>query len=1382
MGEQAYTILRTAALIGALAVSSLCLAQRTASIVGNKVVYFPPVGQAQPIAEAPLPIPDDPVAVTSGLTYTGQVPQHSQYVQLDDRERILFFIVDGDVFDRDGYLIARRSQEVQTTQPHPFLDGRVKDGRGEVVVAPVPGRCGAWYIVHSRMPTSQAPHILGFSVLDLDQRNQLFPTDQDRHGKILDWDDFFAQGYDGYMDNFNLNPFVTTSAGLIPDDPNVRNGPVKLKSLYVAATGRTFLLVSTGFALAKYEMKNDGIQFLGWDPIIRSAQLTETYQTAKGELEAFLDGSTLVVALTYDMLSISNLPPVPFARKAPFIYITNLNLTTTNLAQVGQPVIIAEDEVPVDGPPVSQDALGRPINQPGIGGLEFSANGQFVYWLKSYPGPLNDYLGCWDRLNNQPFPFGGLPLLPFLDSKLELHGDTSGVDALYVSGTKTDGTHVLGALLDPNAPLVTAWSNEAFTTSSNSLCVDESLNAPSGPAQDPYHLLDKQGLNDQTVPLLNERICCDTKHRITGFTDYTVEVGAHVWTATDNPFYDLAEVRISGELRIPTGANVVANDITFRFGPDAVLVIERGAKFTSDGCTFTSGCEEPWAGIRVEGYTSNPVQTQTGTPLNHRQGWLLMDGSTVENARVGIWCTREETTGLAHTHYYGGVARVQNSTLRNCTYGVRVENYTRRNGALELDNLSRFTNCEFSTTSTFPNGLYDQPRVHATVTNVRGITFTNCRFLNTDPGLFQDTRRGRGIQAFNAGFKVLGNDDPNTARFENLSIGVVAFCWPLRPYTVDRMHFVDNMWGVYDVTSIASRITRNTFQVPDWDNFVRPPTGLYVHQSTGYLVEENTFNGYNRGSSFGIYFYGPQQAENRIYNNSFSNLMAGTMVSGRHKGNDPPYERQGLQILCGDYEENSFDFALGSYTYIREDQGDIDPVNPEESQLAGNRWLDEADLSSTFDIWIDPEQYDGSGENPSPFFDYKRHDVAICDPLNTSPFFSDQLQPWATEFIKEVACDGGNLVPPPGPGTVLSRFSTTAAELKSAVNYFTGTVNDGGENLDIIEAIGENHPPLASHVLRDYLLARTPLHDDVMIAMVQRSTPMDAWHVTQVLLANCKLSSKVWGIAKNVAYLSPYQIHLIETAVDGSQVMQLLKREVAQKSSEKAKLQTHVLHDLLTDSTTANKYSTVLGLLAPNADLGDQFYLANLNLMVGETQLLDEWLDSMEVKSAEKVSVLRELLQMREAELATWPDLPATYANALQVNYDEAQPGSSLAAAIGYHLEFFEELPPIQIPDPTKARHAARTYSNASSSGASQLELFPNPTSGKSYLVLPSEAQTDLRVVISDALGRVAKEISMTKGARMLELDLSALADGFYTCEVLDGDIAHSSLQVVVNK
>jgi len=68
---------------------------------------------------------------------------------------------------------------------------------------------------------------------------------------------------------------------------------------------------------------------------------------------------------------------------------------------------------------------------------------------------------------------------------------------------------------------------------------------------------------------------------------------------------------------------------------------------------------------------------------------------------------------------------------------------------------------------------------------------------------------------------------------------------------------------------------------------------------------------------------------------------------------------------------------------------------------------------------------------------------------------------------------------------------------------------------------------LASHVLRDYLLARTPLHDEVMIAMLHRSIPMDAWHVTQVLLSNCKLSSKVWGIAKNVGYLSPYQLNLI---------------------------------------------------------------------------------------------------------------------------------------------------------------------------------------------------------------------------------------------------------------
>ncbi|HRF82114.1 MAG TPA: hypothetical protein PL070_18725, partial [Flavobacteriales bacterium] len=837
---------------------------------------------------------------------------------------------------------------------------------------------------------------------------------------------------------------------------------------------------------------------------------------------------------------------------------------------------------------------------------------------------------------------------------------------------------------------------------------------------------------------LQNKNCCEDLTRMRDVSK-PITPTYQVWLPGSNPFCDAqGPLYFATDLVIPSGASVYINHLDLRFGPEARIIVERGALLSTHNSTFTSACER-WPGIRVEGKTDNPIQVQTGSPVDRRQGWLYLNGSTIENAEVGVWCARESAPGVADQQYYGGVVRSVGSTFRNCTFGAKVENYTRLNGLTELNNLCFFGGTEFVTTGAFPNATWEEPKVHVTLTAVRGIDLFNCKFKNTAPLTFLDQRRGKGIQARIASFRVRGNADPNSSRFENLSIGITSRSSPLRPYEVDRTHFVNNMWGVYDLSSVASRITRNTFVVPDWNNFVRPPTGLYLHQSTRYLVEENTFQGFNRHSSFGIYFYGPQQAENRIYNNSFSNLMAGTMVSGRHKGNEAPFERQGLQILCGDYAENTFDYALGSYTYIREDQGDVEDDSPENTQLAGNRWLDAADGSVSFDIWIDTDQHDGQGVNPAPFFDYKRHDVAVCDPLIPSPFYSDQAQDGYDEFIKEVDCGKGNLTPPPGPGTVSSRYLAVAAELKSAANHFNGVVNDGGVKLDIIKAIDDERPLLASHVLRDYLLARTPLEDDVLIAMLQRKTPMEAWHVTQVLLANCRLSSKVWATLDRVEYLSPYQLNLIANAENGSQVLPLLQQEIAHLSSQKAKLQTHLLYDLLTDSTTANKYSTVVGLLAPHADLGDQFYLAALHLMEGEYQLLDHWLDSMKHKSTENVSVLRTLFQIRQAEAATWPLVPATYATTLWDAFQEAEPGSALAAAMGYHQEFFDELPPIQIPDPTKSRFVERARSSSAPAAAPAFEVFPNPTNGTSYVVLQSEAGSQRQVILRDALGRLVQ-------------------------------------------
>jgi len=1401
--------------------------------IGNRSVHFG--GSSVPgITSKPLPIPDNN-AVPAAYKYQGQVAQRVQHAEFDENGELLFFIIDGEIFNANGYRIVDAGLTPGDRNCRQcFYPGQ------EVHVFPRPGSCTQYFIIsiYSAVDgTAVEPPALLTSqnwmrvgLLDLTAENQdegFSNAGCNIRGAFLH--ELQRPGI-GLLSN--VSAFQPIEGDLVTDQTtfgycvegnftgaDAGSGLVRGATMQLEGDTRGLMFVIAEQRLASFILEPQGVRRLGtaggsntyplswyeFNPVTLVSEVVNSVEdndvSFRGEMALRQVGSEVRLAYSlYTRFQYNGVgafyhqPRVAyweFQVFAPSVQEpTSLGFTMVPLDQADpNPKTYSPDLIPFDTAEPPEDVFGDIVAVPAIGGVEFSPNGRYIYFTKSavgttdFPSSTFGYIDlnvvCTPGENCPAFFYptiGGVgDAQRLVDTQLEMNMSPDGTGpALYMIGAESDGDHWLSVFTGLDDPTNGTWEPWAFDLGPIAY-----RTAPDGSIE--YRLLDRRVAGNRHFSKLQNKTCCED---LTLMRDVSKPIASNsqVWLPGSNPFCDSeGPLYFATDLVIPSGAGVYINHLELRFGPNARIIVERGALLSTNNSTFTSACER-WPGIRVEGKTDNPVQVQTGSPVNRRQGWLYLNGSTVENAEVGVWCARESAPGVADPQYYGGVVRSVGSTFRNCTFGAKVENYTRLNGLTEMNNHCYFGGTEFVTTSAFPNATWEEPKVHVTLTAVRGIDLFNCRFKNTAPFTFLDQRRGKGIQARIASFRVRGNGEPNSSRFENLSIGITSRSSPLRPYEVDRTHFVNNMWGVYDLSSVASRITRNTFIVPDWNNFVRPPTGLYLHQSTGYLVEENTFQGFNRGNSFGIYFFGPQQADNRIYNNTFSNLLAGTMVSGRHKGNTPPFERQGLQLLCGDYDENTFDYALGSYTYIREDQGNVVDDSPENTQLAGNRWLDAADGSTTFDIWIDPEQHSGQGVNPTPFFDYKRHNVAVCDPLIPSPFYSDQVQDGYTEFNKEVDCGKGNLTPPPGPGTVSSRYLAVAAALKSAGSFFAGTVNDGGENLEILEAIAEERPALASHVLRDYLLARTPLHDDVMIAMLQRKTPMEAWHVTQVLLANCRLSSKVRATLDRVEYLSPYQLNLIANAEDGSQVLPLLQQEIAQLGSQKAKLQTHLLYDLLTDSTTANKYSTVVGLLAPNADLGDQFYLATLHLMVGEYQLLDQWLDSMEHKSTENVSVLRTLFQIRQAEAGTWPLIPASYANTLWDAYQLAESGSALAAALGFNHDFFDELPPIQIPDPTKSRYIERARSSSSPAAAPAFEVFPNPTSGTSYLVFQAETGSQRQLIMRDALGRVVQERLVPQGVLVYELSLGDLANGLYSCEVWEGGLSAGSLHVVVKK
>lgn len=333
-------------------------------------------------------------------------------------------------------------------------------------------------------------------------------------------------------------------------------------------------------------------------------------------------------------------------------------------------------------------------------------------------------------------------------------------------------------------------------------------------------------------------------------------------------------------------------------------------------------------------------------------------------------------------------------------------------------------------------------------------------------------------------------------------------------------------------------------------------------------------------------------------------MNAGTYVLNRHKGNTPATEFAGLKIYCNDYISCGFDYYLGDNTYIKAAQGywSGDPI---ESQLAGNRF------NGAFMNGISISNTQQTGAN-APFFNYLRHNVAECNPQNPvffpSPYYSDINISTMTNFDKAAAC-GNGLLPAIGNGGGVIGFGLAAAQLNSAEAYFTGTV-DTGEREDILEAIKQDSPWLPSHTLRDYLLARCPLSDEVLLTVIDREQPMDAWHLTQVMLGNARLTEQVMRALEESELLNAYMLAIVQNAGSGPTVKDLLRQEVELRASEKAHYFALALDEFATDSITPSPDDSLRAMLASHPDPSDYYLLAQLDMQRGDYTACNDWLDA----------------------------------------------------------------------------------------------------------------------------------------------------------------------------
>ncbi|MBL7797743.1 MAG: HYR domain-containing protein, partial [Saprospiraceae bacterium] len=71
--------------------------------------------------------------------------------------------------------------------------------------------------------------------------------------------------------------------------------------------------------------------------------------------------------------------------------------------------------------------------------------------------------------------------------------------------------------------------------------------------------------------------------------------------------------------------------------------------------------------------------------------------------------------------------------------------------------------------------------------------------------------------------------------------------------------------------------------------------------------------------------------------------------------------------------------------------------------------------------------------------------------------------------------------------------------------------------------------------------------------------------------------------------------------------------------------------------------------------------------------------------------------------------------------------------------------------------------STADADWSTLVAVYPNPTSGQVFVVLPDElANTDLQISVFDAIGRTAQQLAFGQGQKQIALDWAVFADGVY--------------------
>jgi hypothetical protein len=1293
-------------------------------------------------------------------TYHGEIPEATHASIQDENGDLLFFVVDGRIYDSEGYMIEEMWTGLTNTG---LIDQGKAFGNSEVLIVPNPFDCKQYYLfsaAHYNIGSNFEPV---FCILDLSLSNSYHSG---RLGALVELqnNNFFMPFEDitpGYSD---IVLSQTVNRGLI--------------DMYYAAPKQqkcadnqlVFLSHLNGILI--YEISPSGITFTN--------QLSYQFNNITGSLGTSAQrGEMEVVEIEGGNLRVA----------APFQYNDQLNNSVgtaiyyADLTPEGQLIAGTEGHLLFPSP----DATIRPY----INGLEFSPNGNILYINHNITNEYNWGNKYYDFVNATNGPLNLMIGLGESFVKSQIETDLAGRLVMV----KENGIAVLS---DPDNPNVGNWdlnflnfTNFTYQSTGTSALWNVALNG----GEESY-IISKQIKQRSYSDYLFQGGCA------TVYSDPITYSGTWSPGLGNNPFGSVSGVvNIDFTLVIPPGTNLNIQNMEFRFTPGNKFIVSRGngslpgANVTLRNTILTVDdcCDEEamWAGVEVHGYQS---ANQFPSASSQQGKFLMMENSKIEHAYRGLSATRIINSTVypfrpvsIDNSYNGGLVRALDSEFYNNQRDVEIHTYiapnNQNNGAL-------FRRCDFVTEGLI-NDLAVLPDVHILITGVEGVRFRGINVRNETPDDYAFNQRGIGLLGLNSRFRVdpdcLGliavcdetNPTLTPSTFSNLTFGVGAASFnPMRNFVVDRSRFINNYYGITAYNVNAERITRNHFEVlpTDAPNATVDSYGIFLGGCDGYIVEENFLTKFDDtnvsgiGTTYGIVVDNSGTGSNEIYKNDFTELLIGLQgqrINGYFTGNDDEELRRGLTFKCNNFFGDIYeaDMAVTSGR-IRRGQGTcFSSASNAESSPAGNKLSTSEftaynDFGVSFNPVVDQEiDYAhhfnfGSFITQPTLFTTQQINLNPCFNSNGTPRLYDPNKSCPSKLVQDGVIIGG-----------FQGITPIREKLDSMRLVIDGIQNnlDGGDTEALLQVIatGSNEEVLAA------LLEASPyLSNEVLLAYFASIPPNG--HLMQVVLANSPLSENVLE-ALNAMNVPNGVMNQINNQQNGISERDILIETLSHEITERDLFLNRSISIIMADTTIINPSDTVAELLRNEADRARRLQRCDALVCAGQEAEYHDAVDEFDQEYDNNVTeVSRRDNAVRHYEIdlsdTTNTDL-IEFLQTMEADMNDEQAAARASTMLDIIFRQFQPGIVEKLILEVGGKSMIAEDETEFFSDKNYIKLYPNPTNGQEITLELTEELEGVTVKVHNTFGQVVTTKSLTYG-NSTKIQTNGLSAGVYVVEI----------------